>query len=248
MLGEVVGTVELPEEGNVVHQAVVPVEPKIGNDGVERNLQRQKVQVHRLGSHVAAIREEDQDGWAESDGRQQRVGHLLHRGVRHIVSAMLVAIEVAVALAKTSQHAKLMDSKCGKGKTIVGVRKGNVHVPAGEVVQHLMADKRHRAPEDDECVHLPVGQVRDGFALLMHGDGNADTRLVNVEDAKEVVGHGPAIFVRIQSPRRLEGVLGVALYCRSSCRCHFDVILDSTEYKKKLNNRDSSVAGPGGGC
>lgn len=47
VLGQVVGAVELPQGTDVVHQAVVPVEPEVEDDAIQADLEREPFPVDR---------------------------------------------------------------------------------------------------------------------------------------------------------------------------------------------------------
>ena len=58
VLRQVVSAVELPKMLNLVHQTVVPVEPKVQNDAIEAGLEEQPLPSHLRGRLARRIREE----------------------------------------------------------------------------------------------------------------------------------------------------------------------------------------------
>lgn len=73
----------------------------------------------------------------------------------------------------------------------------------------------------------------------MNWDGNVEMGLMYIENAKEMMSNGPAIFVGIKSPGRLDGVFWVTLSCGCSAR-HFDKL---SQKKKRLSMKVPSSPG-----
>ena len=65
VLGQMVGAVVLPQGLEVVHDAVVPVEPEVEDDAVQACFQGQPSEVHVGGSFGFLVGEEDGEHWSE---------------------------------------------------------------------------------------------------------------------------------------------------------------------------------------
>lgn len=102
VLRQVVSAVELPKRLNLVHQTVVPVEPKVKNDAIETGLEEEPLPCH-LGGHLArCVREEDREQRSDRRGRDERPNDLGNAYVGDSVSRVFVAVEEADLLAHAS--------------------------------------------------------------------------------------------------------------------------------------------------
>lgn len=95
VLCQVVRAVELPERLDLVHEAVVPVEPKVEDDSVEADLYGQQVPVDIGRGHAGAVAEEDGEERAHSRGDDEREEDLGYANVGDAVAFVLVAVEEA---------------------------------------------------------------------------------------------------------------------------------------------------------
>lgn len=118
VLGEVVGAVESPQEGDVVHRPVVPVEPEVEDDAVEADFEREPGPAHLRGGLVARVGEVDGEDDARAGGLVQRGDDLADADVWHAVPLVLVAVEEAVRVAETAQDLDLVEHGGVEGEEV----------------------------------------------------------------------------------------------------------------------------------
>jgi len=103
VLGEVMGAVELPETVDLVHGAMVPVEPEVQADGVHANL-GDDPPGEAEGLLARLVGEHDGEEWSEESGEDQRVDGGVDGCVGDLVAAVLFAVEEAILVAQVGQH------------------------------------------------------------------------------------------------------------------------------------------------
>jgi len=89
VLGEVVGAVELPERIEVVHEAVVPVEPKVEDNTVDANFKREPFPVELGGELVRVVGEVGGHNDARDGGFVQGGNNLGHAYIWNAVTGLV---------------------------------------------------------------------------------------------------------------------------------------------------------------
>lgn len=163
VLGEVVGAVKLPQAADLVHQAVVPVEPEVEDDAVEPGLERHPPPAHVGGGLGGAVGEEDGEDGAEGGRRDERAHHLPDADVGDAVALVGVAVEEAVPVAHGAEHVDLADGDELEGDAVEEEGLEGREVDARVLDVEVVQDEGDRCVEDDPAVHQPVGQVGDFF-------------------------------------------------------------------------------------
>ena len=109
MLCEVVSAVEFPEEADVVHETVVPVEPEVENDTVEADLKWQHGPVQLGGEPVDVVGEVDGEGHTRAGRLVEGCYDFGDADVRDAVAVVLVTVEEAVDVAQTAEDVDFED-------------------------------------------------------------------------------------------------------------------------------------------
>lgn len=245
MLGEVVGAVKLPQAADLVHQAVVPVEPEVEDDAVEPGLERHPGPAHVGGGLGGAVGEEDGEDGAEGGRRDERAHHLPDADVGDAVALVGVAVEEAVPVAHGAEHVDLADGDELEGDAVEEEGLEGCEVDARVLDVEVVQDEGDGCVDDDPAVHQPVGQVGHLFGLLVHGDVVVQVGGMHVDDFVEPVREVPLPPV-LAPPGRLHRVFGVGLGVGHGGRrvsvSRADAFFSSVLLKKKKEQAGSQTA------
>jgi len=98
MLCEVMCAVIFPKTVNLVHETVIPVEPKVKHDAVESYLQGQEQQVDGRGSLAGTIAENYRQHRAQSASKLERVDHLGYCMIRNLGAKESIYVCIKLSL------------------------------------------------------------------------------------------------------------------------------------------------------
>lgn len=217
VLREVVRAVVLPETADVVHQTVVPVEPEVEDDPVQADFEREPEPADCVGRLRRAVREEDCEHWPDRRCGHQRVHHLGHPDVWHLVALVLVSVQEPEDVAQTTHDVDLVDRDELEGGHVEHEGYKRSEVLAGVHHVRLVDGQRDERVHQHPPVQVKVGHMRHFVVLGMHGYRLVQACRMDAQDLIEPVEGRPFIAVDA-TPGRLHRVVWIARGL-----LHFDV-------------------------
>ena len=168
MLGEVVGAVKLPQPWDVVHQAVVDVEPKVNHDGVHAQLDEKPAQVNRAGKLVLLVCEYNGHDGPQRASHDKRRNHLTNADIGHAIAAVLVAVKVAIDVADSANDLDLANGGKVEPGAVEPERGYRAEVAPGVSGDGVVDDDGHDGIRHDPFVNEPLRCMRYFFRLCVH--------------------------------------------------------------------------------
>lgn len=166
---EMVGTMVLPQSSHLVHQTMVPIEPKVEDDSIESNLKGKPHPVHVGRSLTCIVGQEDREHGPKGRSRDHRDNSLADANVGDAISVVYITIEVTNLLSQSVKrvhfvHAAELESDGVEDECLPGFQ-----VVAGRKDNQLVESNWKEGVEENPFMLRPLGHVWNFVGFLVDG-------------------------------------------------------------------------------
>lgn len=176
VFGKVVSAMMFPEAVIVVHNPVVPVEPKVENDAVKTSFEREPCPVHVHRCFRRLVGQHEEHHRPQRCGGNQRHGDFGNMAVGNIVSSKLIAVQEAESMSHPTYGMDMADRGDFESNSVEQPGNQCRHILAHDENIGLMNRERDEGVDDDPAMHEPCRHVWNWIRLLEYGNRHVEVR------------------------------------------------------------------------